>query len=164
MANPVVLDKLQVRVEEFLGVRGDQSASNESCLHFVTIAGLANRPKNIRIHLAVSHVRLYLLRFNSSGNFCDTAQKHIANVAHGVIKGATDREGRGGATLARPQGLRRNEVISISRRTKAGTPDHSRHRNRKNSDLSWKEDEDERFGVGGNIKRMIYTQSLLRSL
>jgi hypothetical protein len=47
------------------------SASNESCSHFVTIAELANRPKNIRIHLAVSHVRFYLLRFNSSGNFCD---------------------------------------------------------------------------------------------
>jgi hypothetical protein len=31
----------------------------------------ANRPKNIRIHLAVSHVRFYPLRFNSSGNFCD---------------------------------------------------------------------------------------------
>jgi hypothetical protein len=31
----------------------------------------ADRPKNIRIHLAVSHVRFYLLRFNSSGNFCD---------------------------------------------------------------------------------------------
>jgi hypothetical protein len=31
----------------------------------------ANRPKNIRIHLAISHVRFYLLRFNSSGNFCD---------------------------------------------------------------------------------------------
>jgi hypothetical protein len=30
-----------------------------------------NRPKNIRIHLAISHVRFYLLRFNSSGNFCD---------------------------------------------------------------------------------------------
>jgi hypothetical protein len=30
----------------------------------------ANRPKNIRIHLAISHVRFYLLRFNSSGNFC----------------------------------------------------------------------------------------------
>jgi hypothetical protein len=32
---------------------------------------LRNRPKNIRIHLAVSRVRFYLLRFNSSGNFCD---------------------------------------------------------------------------------------------
>ena len=31
---------------------------------------LTNRPKNIRIHLAVSRVRFYLLRFNSSGNFC----------------------------------------------------------------------------------------------
>jgi len=31
----------------------------------------ANRPKNIRIHLAVSHVRFCPLRFNSSGNFCD---------------------------------------------------------------------------------------------
>jgi hypothetical protein len=30
----------------------------------------ANRPKNIRIHLAVSRVRFCLLRFNSSGNFC----------------------------------------------------------------------------------------------
>jgi hypothetical protein len=35
------------------------------------LLGLANRPKNIRIHLAVSHVRFYLLRFNSSENFCD---------------------------------------------------------------------------------------------
>jgi hypothetical protein len=32
---------------------------------------LANRPENIRIHLAVSRVRFCLLRFNSSGNFCD---------------------------------------------------------------------------------------------
>jgi hypothetical protein len=32
---------------------------------------LANRPENIRIHLAVFRVRFYLLRFNSSGNFCD---------------------------------------------------------------------------------------------
>jgi hypothetical protein len=32
---------------------------------------LRNRPKNIRIHLAVSRVRFHLLRFNSSGNFCD---------------------------------------------------------------------------------------------
>jgi hypothetical protein len=32
---------------------------------------IANRPKNIRIHLAVSRVRFHLLRFNSSGNFCD---------------------------------------------------------------------------------------------
>jgi hypothetical protein len=30
-----------------------------------------NRPKKIRIHLAVSRVRFHLLRFNSSGNFCD---------------------------------------------------------------------------------------------
>jgi hypothetical protein len=34
-------------------------------IHFVAIAGLANRPKNIRIHLAESHVRLYLFRFVS---------------------------------------------------------------------------------------------------
>jgi hypothetical protein len=40
-------------------------------LKFVAIAGLANRPKNIRIHLTVSRVRFYLLCFNSSGNFCD---------------------------------------------------------------------------------------------
>jgi len=32
---------------------------------------LRNRPKNIRIHRAVSRVRFHLLRFNSSGNFCD---------------------------------------------------------------------------------------------
>jgi hypothetical protein len=32
---------------------------------------VANRPKNIRIHLAAFHVRFYLLRFNSSGNFCN---------------------------------------------------------------------------------------------
>jgi hypothetical protein len=32
---------------------------------------VANRPKNIRIHQAVSRVRFYLLRFNSSGDFCD---------------------------------------------------------------------------------------------
>jgi hypothetical protein len=32
---------------------------------------VANRAKNIRIHLALSRVRFYLLRFNSSGNFCD---------------------------------------------------------------------------------------------
>jgi hypothetical protein len=32
---------------------------------------VANRPKGIRIHLALSRVRVYLLRFNSSGNFCD---------------------------------------------------------------------------------------------
>jgi hypothetical protein len=44
--------------------------SNGSCLHFVAIAVIANRPKNIRIHLAVSRVRRYPLRFNSSGNFC----------------------------------------------------------------------------------------------
>src|ERR1700722_8319995 len=30
-----------------------------------------HRPKNIRIHLAISRVRFYLLRFNSSGNFCE---------------------------------------------------------------------------------------------
>jgi hypothetical protein len=30
---------------------------------------MANRPKNIRIHPALSHVRFYPLRFNSSGNF-----------------------------------------------------------------------------------------------
>jgi hypothetical protein len=29
-----------------------------------------HRPKNIKIHLTVSHVRFYPLRFNSSGNFC----------------------------------------------------------------------------------------------
>jgi len=28
-------------------------------------------PKSIRIHLTVSRVRFYLIRFNSSGNFCD---------------------------------------------------------------------------------------------
>jgi hypothetical protein len=33
---------------------------------------LTNRPKNIKIHLALSRVRFYLLRFNSSGNFCDS--------------------------------------------------------------------------------------------
>src|ERR1700676_1817629 len=47
------------------------SASDESCLHFVAIAEMANRPKNIRIHLALARVRFYPLRFNSSGNFCD---------------------------------------------------------------------------------------------
>jgi hypothetical protein len=51
--------------KEFLFVRRDQVN------HFVAIAGLANRPRNIRIHLAVSRVRFYLLGFNSSGNFCD---------------------------------------------------------------------------------------------
>jgi hypothetical protein len=32
----------------------------------------------------------------------------------------------------------------------------------KDSDLSWKEDEDESFGAGGSIKRKIYKQPLLR--
>jgi hypothetical protein len=32
---------------------------------------VANRPKDITIHLALSRVRVYLLRFNSSGNVCD---------------------------------------------------------------------------------------------
>ena len=32
---------------------------------------IADRPKNIRIHLVVSRVRFHLLRFNSCGNFCD---------------------------------------------------------------------------------------------
>jgi hypothetical protein len=32
----------------------------------------ANRPKNIRIHLALSCVRFYLFWFKSSGNFCDS--------------------------------------------------------------------------------------------
>src|ERR1700733_12561156 len=41
------------------------------CLHFVAIAGLADCPENITIHLAVSRVRFYPLRFNSSGYFCD---------------------------------------------------------------------------------------------
>jgi hypothetical protein len=31
----------------------------------------ANRPKNIRIYLALSRVRFYLFWFNSSGNFWD---------------------------------------------------------------------------------------------
>jgi hypothetical protein len=35
------------------------------------IVVIANRPKNIRIHLAIFRVRFHLLRFNSSGNFCD---------------------------------------------------------------------------------------------
>jgi hypothetical protein len=37
----------------------------------VTIAVLANRSKNIGIHLSVSRVRCHPLGFNSSGNFCD---------------------------------------------------------------------------------------------
>jgi hypothetical protein len=37
----------------------------------VTIAVLANRSKNIGIHLSVSRVRYHPLGFNSSGNFCD---------------------------------------------------------------------------------------------
>jgi hypothetical protein len=41
------------------------------CLHFGAIAGLVNRPKDIRIHLTISRVRVHLLRFNSSGDFCD---------------------------------------------------------------------------------------------
>ena len=48
---------------EFLGVSQIQDLLN--------FGELANRPKNIRIHLAVSRVRFHLLRFNSSGNFCD---------------------------------------------------------------------------------------------
>ena len=56
------------------------SASNESCLHCVAIAGLANSPKNIRIHLAVSRVRFCLIRFNASGKFlrrsCDLLQRN----------------------------------------------------------------------------------------
>jgi len=34
---------------------------------------MANCPENITIHLAVSRVRFYPLRFNSSGYFCDGA-------------------------------------------------------------------------------------------
>jgi hypothetical protein len=32
---------------------------------------VANRPKTIRIHLALSRGRFYLFWFNSSGNVCD---------------------------------------------------------------------------------------------
>src|SRR5271155_3109368 len=65
VAKPEVMDKLHLRVERV------PRCWERSGPTFVAIAGLANRPKNIRIHLAVSHVRFYLLRFNSSGNFCD---------------------------------------------------------------------------------------------
>lgn len=47
-------------LETFLGVRRGHEASNESRLQFVAIAGLANRPNNIRIHLALSDVRFCL--------------------------------------------------------------------------------------------------------
>src|ERR1700733_5503000 len=40
-------------------------------LAYIAIAVIANRPKNIRIHLAASFVRRYPLRFNSSDFFCD---------------------------------------------------------------------------------------------
>jgi hypothetical protein len=56
-------------------------SSSQLNLNFVSIqrillifrrdAGLANSSLDIRIHLAVSRVRFHLLRFNSSGNFCD---------------------------------------------------------------------------------------------
>jgi hypothetical protein len=42
-----------------------------------------HRPKNIRIHLAVSGVRFHLLRFNSSGNFCDALRGQTTDVLVG---------------------------------------------------------------------------------
>ena len=90
------------------------SASNESCLHFVAIAGLANRPKNIRIHLAVSRVRFCLLRFNSSGNFCDggaicsrgtpiqirTTSFRTCGLGQGSVAKAEEAEGMSGSWRA----------------------------------------------------------------
>jgi hypothetical protein len=48
---------------------------------------LANRPKNIRIHLAVSRVRIRLLRFNSSGNFCDCGAICSRGTPHHSFRG-----------------------------------------------------------------------------
>jgi hypothetical protein len=45
-----------------------------SALHQAVVQlELANRPEYIRIHLALSRVCFSPLRFNSSGNFCDSA-------------------------------------------------------------------------------------------
>lgn len=60
------------------------------------IAGLAIRPKNIRIHLTVSHIRFYLLRFNSSGNFSDVARSAPEEISKRRRK----------ATIANTTGLR----------------------------------------------------------
>ena len=72
MANPEVLDKLQVRVKKSSSVL-EEISQHPTDLAYISsgLLGLANRPKNIGIHLAVPRVRFYLLRFNSSGNFCD---------------------------------------------------------------------------------------------
>jgi hypothetical protein len=51
--------------------------------YLVAIAGMANHLKNIRIHPAVFHVRLYLLRFNSSGNFCDSVHSQTRDALVG---------------------------------------------------------------------------------
>src|SRR5580692_5242495 len=92
--------------KEFLGVRRDQVD------HFVAIAGLANRPRNIRIHLAISRVRVYPLGFNSSGNFCDGA---ICSCGRGGRRGGL--AGGGGGWIGRgEEWMTAAEAVPVSRR------------------------------------------------
>jgi hypothetical protein len=65
-------------------------------LAFRRDAVISNRPENIRIHLAVSRVRFYLFRFNSSGNFCDG----------GAIRSRGLPKHRRNATIANTTGIR----------------------------------------------------------